>query len=73
MPWMQVLKKEDEAANAATYACELEKVHARVYHVPVHGRYLRAEKGTRMWPARPEVHARLTRLCCMQDGEQDAA
>ena len=37
---VQVLKKEDEAANAATYACELEKVHARVYHVPVHGRYL---------------------------------
>lgn len=49
MPWMQVLKKEDEAAKlkedadaAAAYACELEKVHACVYHVPVHGRYLRA-------------------------------
>ena len=40
MPDVQVLKKEDEAANAATYACELEKVHARVCHVPVHGRYL---------------------------------
>ena len=35
VPGVQVLKKEDEAANAATYACELEKVHARVYHVPV--------------------------------------
>ena len=40
VPGVQALKKEDEAANAATYACELEKVHARVYHVPVQGRYL---------------------------------